>query len=95
MTDTMANGTDTAAPWVIDWRGHRLASNEVLVGHYSLAVMLASDSWEIDPRSSPANLIAWVIVAVVSDTGREVADVQAELSEAPMVELLRAVTTVE
>ena len=92
MTDTMANGT-ALAPWVIEWRGSRLASADVTVGHYSLAVMLASDSWEIDPRSSPANLIAWVIVAVVNATGREVADVQAELSEAPMVELLRSLTS--
>ena len=65
------------------------------MGHYSLAVMLARDSWELDPRSSPANLIAWVIVAVVADTDRAVEDVQAELGAAPMVELLRAVTSVE
>ena len=92
MTDTMA---PTVAPWVIDWRGSRLSSEEVTVAHYSLAVMLASDSWEIDPRSSPANLIAWVIVAVVSATGREVESVQAELAGAPMRELLNAVTSEE
>jgi len=99
MTDTMANGIDSTSefvrPWAIEWRGSRLESSEVTVGHYSLAVVLASDSWDIDPRRSPSNLIAWVIVAVCSDTGRDVADVQAELSDAPMAELLRAVTTAD
>jgi hypothetical protein len=90
---TMTETELEVRPWVIDWRGSRLSSGEVTVGHYSLAVMLASDSWSIDPRSSPSNLIAWVIVAVCSETGREVEDVQAELSAAPMSELLRAVGT--
>lgn len=92
MTD---NGTETLTPWVIDWRGSRLASDEVTVAHYSLAVMLSRDSWDIDPRSSPVNLVAWVITAVVADTGRDVEEVQAELGRAPMVELLRAVSSVE
>lgn len=95
MTDTMTNETETELlrPWSIEWRGSHLASSEVTVGQFSLAVMLASDSWDLDPRRSPSNLVAWVIVAVCSETGREVADVQAELSDAPMVELLHAVTT--
>jgi hypothetical protein len=95
MSDTMANGTTTTdytTPWVIEWRGSRLASDEVTVAQFSLAVMLAHDTWELDPRASPSNLVAWAIVAVCSDTGRDVDDVQAELGAAPMVELLRALT---
>ena len=95
MTDTMANGTTHVTPWVIEWRGSRLASDEVTVAQFSLAVMLANDTWELDPRASPTNLVAWVIVAICSDTGRDVEDVQAELGEAPMLELLRAVASVE
>ena len=93
----MANGIDASSeyvrPWVIEWRGSRLASGDVTVAQYSLAVMLASDSWDIDPRRSPSNLIAWAIVAVCSDTGRDVADVQAEMGATPMRELLGAVST--
>jgi len=99
MTDTMANGLDARSeyirPWVIEWRGARLESSDVTVGQFSLAVMLAADSWDIDPRRTPSNLIAWVIVAVCSDTGRDVVEVQAELSEAPMAELVAAVTTAD
>ena len=98
MTDTMANGIDASSeyvrPWVIEWRGSRLASGDVTVAQFSMAVVLASDSWDIDPRRTPSNLIAWVIVAVCSDTGRDVSDVQAELGAAPMLELTRAVSTV-
>lgn len=91
MTDTMANGTTTySTPWVIEWRGSRLASDEITVAQFSLAVMLASDSWELDPRASPTNLVAWAIVAVCAATGRDVDDVRDEIAAAPMVELLRA-----
>jgi hypothetical protein len=95
MTDTMENGTSTelGRPWTIEWRGARLSSSEVTVAQYSLAVLMASDSWDLDPRRSPSNLVAWVIVAVCSATGRDVDEVQEEIGAAPMVELLRAVTT--
>jgi hypothetical protein len=92
MTDTMSNGVITASPWVIDWRGSRLQSDQVTVAQFSLAVLLASDTWQLDPRESPTNLVAWAIVAVCSATGRDVEDVQAEIAAAPLGELLRAVT---
>lgn len=95
MTDTMENGTTTELlrPWAIEWRGSRLSSGDVTVAQFSLAVLLASDSWDLDPRRSPSNLVAWVIVAVCSDTGRDVDEVQEEIGAAPMVELLAAVST--
>jgi hypothetical protein len=97
MTDLATNGLTASSeylrPWVIEWRGSRLAASDVTVAQYSLAVILAADSWELDPRRSPTNLVAWVIVAVCSATGRDVDEVQAELADAPMAELLGAVTT--
>ena len=82
MTDTMTSTrreTELLRPWSIEWRSGShlgLSSSEVTVGQFSLAVLLASDSFDLDPRRSPSNLVAWVIVAVISETGRDVADVQ-------------------
>ena len=101
MSDTMANGARTSPdhelmkPWVIDWRGTRLSSEEVTVSHYASVAMLAGDSWDLDPRKSPGNLIAWVCVAVCMATGRDMDEVRAEVGAAPMVELLNSVVTIE
>ena len=97
MSDTMTNGTNTELmkPWVIQWRGTRLASSEVTVAHYASVAMLAGDNWDLDPRRSPGNLIAWVCVAVTAATGRDLDDVRAEVGASPMVELMGAVDTID
>jgi hypothetical protein len=98
MTDTATNGAaaELLKPWTIDWHGARLSSADVTVELYAAAAMVAgADSWSLDPRSSPGNLLAWVIVTVVNATGRTVDDVRDEVGGALMVDLIGAVTTTE
>lgn len=79
------------AEWKITWGDVSFTDDDLTVGDVALASMLSAEGWSAcDPTLSPntcSNLIAAVVARV---TQRPVADVAAEVSAAPAVDLFAA-----
>jgi hypothetical protein len=79
--------------WRLTW-GDKSWTEADMTGRHLVLVSLGigSDGWDISPTAGPIRLLATLAAFVAVDSGREIADVLAELNALPASALVEALT---
>lgn len=80
--------------WTITWGDKSWSEDDVTGQHLALVVLTmgGDDDWDaVRPTSGPIRLMAWIAALVSVDSGRDLVEVQGEVSAAPMSKILAAI----
>lgn len=95
--DTPKAAADTQAPkWQLTWSGKTWSEDDLTGAHLAVLVLIhGQDDWGVvSPTAGPVRLMAVLATFIAISDGRDVTEVNAELSRASASALLDALTMV-